>query len=312
MSERYDTEHCAEESGGTGDRFDVAAKPAAEVSAVPTPSVADKDEAPGPDTGMPAAEPEAIVPEVLPPAVPERMRAAAAKIKIEIGAPENGPGPVPAEPASPADGSSAVAKAEVSGSAMMAVGEIRFGVTATGEPIGKSHWLADSSVCGDLVMALPSSVLIAGRTEQAGGVAVDMSLFLDAVIEGTGRLLGIAGIAESASLPAWAVSRLFGTFPALRQVYDEAMDQAAMAVEAAAFKAAIGMNVKCRRTFKKDKKTPDGHFSESSDEEIEKYIPPDPTLSRAILTSRMKGRYKNEGESRQAVQINIMGPEANL
>ena len=311
MSERYDTEHCAEESGGTGDRFNIAATPAAE--AAPTPSVADKDDAPESETGMPVAGVEPLVPEILPPVVPERMRAAAAKIKIEIGAPENGPGPA-AEPAAlgPADGSSAVAKAEVSGSAMMAVGEIRFGVTATGEPIGKSHWLADSSVCGDLVMALPSSVLIAGRTEQAGGVAVDMSLFLDAVIEGTGRLLGIAGIAESASLPAWAVSRLFGTFPALRQVYDEAMDQAAMAVEAAAFKAAIGMNVKCRRTFKKDKRTPDGHFSESSDEEIEKYIPPDPTLSRAILTSRMKGRYKNEGESRQAVQINIMGPEANL
>ena len=54
----------------------------------------------------------------------------------------------------------------------MAVGDCRFGVKATGEPLRKAHWLADSSVCGDLVMALPSSVLIAGRTAEAGGVAV--------------------------------------------------------------------------------------------------------------------------------------------
>ena len=69
----------------------------------------------------------------------------------------------------------------------MAVGEVRFGVTCTGEPIGRRHYLADSATCGDMVMALPSSVLIAGRTKEAGGVAVDMCMFLDAVIEGVAK-----------------------------------------------------------------------------------------------------------------------------
>jgi hypothetical protein len=48
----------------------------------------------------------------------------------------------------------------------MAIGEMKFGITCTGEPIGRSHWLADSAVCGDLVMALPSSVLIAGAQKR--------------------------------------------------------------------------------------------------------------------------------------------------
>ena len=118
----------------------------------------------------------------------------------------------------------------------MSLGEVRFGITCTGEPIGTSHWLSDSSVCGDMVMALPSSVMIAGRSKEAGGVAVDMNMFLDSVIEGAGRLAGLAGIAEAASLPAWAVSRLMGTFPALMSVYHEAVDQAILMVEAAAIK----------------------------------------------------------------------------
>ena len=63
----------------------------------------------------------------------------------------------------------------------MSLGEMRFGITCTGEPIGTSHWLSDSSVCGDMVMALPSSVMIAGRSKEAGGVAVDMNMFLDSI-----------------------------------------------------------------------------------------------------------------------------------
>ena len=45
---------------------------------------------------------------------------------------------------------------------------------------------------------------------------------------------------------------------------------------------------------------------------IDADLPPDPTLSKTILTSRMKGRYKDEARSNQAVIINISGPEANL
>ena len=102
-------------------------------------------------------------------------------------------------------------------------------------------------------MALPSSVMIAGRSKEAGGVAVDMNMFLDSVIEGAGRLAGLAGISEAASLPAWAVSRLMGTFPALMSVYHEAIDQSILMVEAAAIKAAIGMKLtNTRKVVKTD------------------------------------------------------------
>jgi hypothetical protein len=191
----------------------------------------------------------------------------------------------------------------------MSLGEVRFGITCTGEPIGTSHWLSDSSVCGDMVMALPSSVMIAGRSKEAGGVAVDMNMFLDSVIEGAGRLAGLAGIAEAASLPAWAVSRLMGTFPALMSVYHEAVDQAILMVEAAAIKAAIGM--KLTNTRKVVKTDEDGRKSSTS-ETLEREIMPDPALSKFLLTNRMKSRYKDTEDVKQAVQINIYGPEADL
>ena len=191
----------------------------------------------------------------------------------------------------------------------MSLGEVRFGITCTGEPIGTSHWLSDSSVCGDMVMALPSSVMIAGRSKEAGGVAVDMNMFLDSVIEGAGRLAGLAGIAEAASLPAWAVSRLMGTFPALMSVYHEAVDQSILMVEAAAIKAAIGM--KLTNTRKVVKTDEDGRKSSTS-ETLEREIMPDPALSKFLLTNRMKSRYKDTEDVKQAVQINIYGPEADL
>ena len=191
----------------------------------------------------------------------------------------------------------------------MSLGEMRFGITCTGEPIGTSHWLSDSSVCGDMVMALPSSVMIAGRSKEAGGVAVDMNMFLDSVIEGAGRLAGLAGIAEAASLPAWAVSRLMGTFPALMSVYHEAVDQAILMVEAAAIKAAIGM--KLTNTRKVVKTDEDGRKS-STTETLEREIMPDPALSKFLLTNRMKSRYKDTEDVKQAVQINVYGPEADL
>lgn len=195
----------------------------------------------------------------------------------------------------------------------MAVGEVRFGITCTGEPIGRNHYLADSMTCGDMVMALPSSVLIAGRSKESSGVAVDMGMFLDAVIEGTAKFKAYEGIAEASSLPVWAVCRLFGTFSVLQAVYDEAMDQAVLMVEAAGMKASIGMNVKNQRSFRKTKIGTDGLKTvDTADETIEKYIPPDPTLSKLILTSRMRGRYKDDGGIKQAIQINISNAEANL
>ena len=190
----------------------------------------------------------------------------------------------------------------------MQVGENKFGITCTGKPLGRSHWLADSSVCGDQVMALPSSVLIAGRTKEAGGVGIDMMIFIDSVIEGAGRLCGIDGICQSSTLPKWAVSRMLGTFPALMSVYHEAIDQAVLAVEGAAMKAAIGVKVYNRRRLHKDK----GGVIEKSREVIEKNIMPDPALSKLILTSRMKSRYKDDGDVKQAVQINFVGAEADL
>lgn len=190
-------------------------------------------------------------------------------------------------------------------------GDTRFGVTATGAPLGLAHWLADSSICGDMVMSLPSSVLIAERTA-GGGTAVDMSVFLDAIIEGAAKLEGLAGISSAASLPVWAVSRLFGTFPVLQSVYSEALDQAVLTVEAAAFRAAIGMKAKIKRSFVKSKNTPEGKTTERSQETTEKTLAPDPTLSKLILTSRMKGRYVAEEGVKQAVQINILPAEARL
>lgn len=218
------------------------------------------------------------------------------------------------------------AKVEI-GPGAMAVGQTRFGVTATGEPIGNSHWLTDTATCGDLLMALPSSVLVAGRTAQAGGVAVDMGLFLDAIMEGTAKFKAHEGVAEAASLPVWAVLRLFGTFPVLGDVYHAAMDQAVLMVEAAGMKAAIGMHVESVRTMKKTKtgapgilmaangrtvETPGEKTEELSEEKLTKYIPPDPTLSKLILSSRMKNRYKDDSNIRQAIQINISGAAARL
>lgn len=207
-------------------------------------------------------------------------------------------------------------KAEAAAAAVpkgaMAPGDVRFGVTCTGGPIGTSHWLADSAVCGDMVMALPSSVLIAGRSKEAGGVAVDMSLFLDAIIEGAAKLEGLDGVAAAAALPKWAVSRLFGTFGVLIDVYHEAVDQAVLTVEAAAMKAAIGMKVQNTRKLSRIRETPEGRFHEETEETTDKHILPDPALSKLILTSRMKGRYKDEGGMKQAIQINISGAEARL
>lgn len=196
---------------------------------------------------------------------------------------------------------------------MMKEGETRFGVTCTDGPIGSSHWLADSSVCGDLVMALPASVLVLGRTKSAGSIAVDMKIFLDAIVESAAKLCGLDGISEASAMPRWAVARLFGTFPVLRQVYDDAMDQAVMAVEAAAYKAAIGMQAQHVRRVRKSKTDPDGGEAvEETVETLDKTLAPDPALSKLILTSRMRGRYKDEGAGTQAVQINVIGPEANL
>lgn len=191
----------------------------------------------------------------------------------------------------------------------MSLGEMRFGITCTGEPIGTSHWLSDSSVCGDMVMALPSSVMIAGRSKEAGGVAVDMNMFLDSVIEGAGRLAGLAGISEAASLPAWAVSRLMGTFPALMSVYHEAIDQSILMVEAAAIKAAIGMKITNTRRLVK---TGEDGRKTTTLEKLDKHIMPDPALSKLLLTNRMKSRYKDTEDVKQAVQINVYGPEADL
>ena len=78
-------------------------------------------------------------------------------------------------------------------------------------------------------------------------------------------------------------------------------------------KAAIGMRVKNQRTFKKTKTDADGlETTDTAEETIDKYIPPDPTLSKLILTSRMRGRYKDDGGVKQAIQINISNAEANL
>ena len=203
---------------------------------------------------------------------------------------------------------------------MMKEGDVRFGVTCTGGVIGKTHWLADSAVCGDMVMSLPSSILIAARSKEAAGVAVDMTAFLDSVVEGAAKLEGLPGVAACASLPVWAVGRLFGTFPVLYEVYSEAIDQAVLTVEAAAMKAAIGQTVHNRRTMRKVKKEPSADdqskqvvvSDETSTEVLSKEIMADPTLSRLILTSRMKGRYKEEGGNRQAVQINILAAESRL
>lgn len=196
---------------------------------------------------------------------------------------------------------------------MLREGETRFGVTAAGGPLGSGHWLADSSVCGDQVMALPVAVLVAGRTKASGSKAVDMCMFLDAIIEGAARLCGTDGIVESASLPAWVVARLFGTFPVLRQVYDDAMDQMLMTVEAAAYKAAIGGTARHVRKLRKKKTDSDGvETLEESEETLDKVVPPDPALSKLILTSRMKERYRDDEKHTQAVQINVIGPEANL
>lgn len=191
----------------------------------------------------------------------------------------------------------------------MRIGERRFGITCTGNPIGDTHWLADSSTCGDLVMCLPSSVLIAGRTKEAGGVGVDMYVFLDAVIEGAGSLCGIPGIVEASTLPAWAVSRLMGTFPALMGVYHEAIDLGLLTTEAAIIKAASGMKITNVRKMKKSRY---GKPFEESEETLEKEIMPDPALSKFVLSSRMAARYKDDGDVKQAVQVNINGVEADL
>ena len=134
----------------------------------------------------------------------------------------------------------------------MMIGDCKFGITCTGEPLGTSHWLADSLSCGDMVMGLPSSVLIAARTKKGGGVAVDMAVFLDSIVEGAAQMCGVPGIVEAAGLPMWAVTRMMGSFPALMAVYNESMDQAVLTVEAA-MKASTFMVARNTRKVTKQK-----------------------------------------------------------
>jgi hypothetical protein len=199
----------------------------------------------------------------------------------------------------------------------MEIGECRFGVTCTGKPISTSHWLSDSMSCGDMVMALPSSVLIAPRTKLDKGVGVDMNIFLDAIVEGAARMEGLPGISEPAGIPSWAVSRLFGTFPALMAVYHEAMDQSVLTIEAAAMKAATFMVARNTRTVTKVITEKQGNKSvevgrQITQETLDKEIAPDPALSKFIMTSRMPGRYKDMGGVKQAVVVNVFGAEADV
>jgi len=190
----------------------------------------------------------------------------------------------------------------------MEKGDIKFGITCTGTPIMDGHWLTDSSVCGDMVMALPSSVLVAGRGAQ-GGVAVDMFLFLDAIIEGAATFTAVDGVAQAASLPRWAVSRMMGSFPALGAVYNEAMDEAVLTIEAAAYKASTFRTSTNTRKMIKSKA---GKPTEVHRETLTKEVGPDAALSKMILASRMKSKYKDEGDVQQAVVLNLFGAEADL
>lgn len=196
----------------------------------------------------------------------------------------------------------------------MAEGEVRFGIVATSPPLGNGHWLCDHSTCGDLIAALPATLLVKGRTPEAGGVAVDMAAFLDDVVAGAGRLEGIKGIVEETGLPQWAVSRIIGTFPAIKIAYNEAIDITMLEVEAAAIKAATGITIKQKRTRTKKQLDHKGGVvsKEEAEENFEKYFPPDTGISKFLLASRMKDRYKEETGVQQAVQINIIGPEADL
>lgn len=193
------------------------------------------------------------------------------------------------------------------------VGKVIGGVTITGKPLGTSTWVADASASGDLVAALPESVLVEARSGTSG-VAVDLRKFLDDLPSAAGKFEGVKGIALATRYPVWVVTRLFSVFPVLQNVYYEAMDLAVMEVEGAAFRAAIGVKLKTERRFKKKMRDPmTGKEVEQTVEEVtEKDAPPDPTLSRLILTSRMKNRYKDNGGQKQAVVINITGAENDL
>ena len=199
----------------------------------------------------------------------------------------------------------------------MREGETRFGIIAIEGPMGigvDAHYMTDSSVCGDMIAALPRSVLVKGRTAEAGGVSVDIGTFIDDVIEGAGRLEGVKGIVEASGLPHWAVARLLGTFPVLKIVYDEALNEMMLAVEAAAVKAATGMSIKVNKTRTKKQLDHKGMLvgEEVSEEDSERYFPPDAGMAKFLLANRMKNRYKDDGGIQQAVQINIVGPAADL
>lgn len=195
----------------------------------------------------------------------------------------------------------------------MELGEVRYGVTCTGEPIGGKHWLVDSSTCGDLVAALPTTVLIASRRKNGGGKAVNMLLLLDAVIDGAAAFDALDGIALKAGLPVWVISRLFGVFPILQNIYSEAIDQAVYTVETAAMKAAAGkLTITRKRKMERKHDGPEGHSEDSTIETFESQLPPDASLGKFILTNRMKRRYKDDGGQKQAVVINIANAEENL
>ena len=73
------------------------------------------------------------------------------------------------------------------------------------------------------------------------------------------------------------------------------------------------MKLTNRREHRKTKKVGDNVVERNNSvETLDREIPPDPSLSRFILTNRMKSRYKDDGDVKQAVQINIMGAEADL
>ena len=144
-----------------------------------------------------------------------------------------------------------------------------------------------------------------------------MAIFLDSIVEGAAQMCGVPGIVEAAGLPMWAVTRMMGSFPALMAVYNESMDQAVLTVEAAAMKASTFMVARNTRKVTKQKtEMIDGKevVTEKFEttETLDKEVAPDPALSKFILTSRMGSRYKDMGDVKQAVQVNIYGAEADV
>ena len=204
--------------------------------------------------------------------------------------------------------------------APMAKGDVERRIECLDAPLGEDgHWLCLSLPCGDRLAGLPKVVGITPVGKKVvTPVTVDFEALLEAMVEaakGEGGPHDMIKICEISGIPMWAMAFLFARFPLLSVAWEELVASTLPDVVATAIRAARGVGtVKLKRTLKKKeaRRSADGtvqmQVTGESEEELEKGLPPDPTLAKFLLEKHpdMKGKFKEgEGGPKQVTVIQV-------